>query len=131
MPKPGPYESIACRSAGGHFGSEWRPILNRNQGSGAPSPVSRFVTCGDNVRYFFNLAGVVQSPDNTGIELSSLSDARIHAVKFASEYLRDRPELVWMGEEFRVEVTGETGRTLFTFIAFGVDAPAQEGRLRL
>jgi hypothetical protein len=83
------------------------------------------------VRYFFNLAGVVDAPDNTGLEISSLSEARIHAVKFASEYLRDRPELVWLGEEFRVEVTDERRELVFTFIAVGVDAPAQEGRLRI
>ena len=83
------------------------------------------------MRYFFNLAGAAVAPDNKGLEIASLSEARIHAVKFASEYLRDRPELVWMGEEFRVEVTGESRRMLFTFIAVGVDAPAQEGRMRL
>ena len=83
------------------------------------------------MRYFFNVTGVVHDPDDKGLEIGSLSDARIAAVKFASEYLRDRPELVWLGEEFRVEVTDEKGRTLFTFIAVGVDAPAQEGRLRL
>lgn len=83
------------------------------------------------MRYFFNVTGAVHEPDNKGLEISSLSDARIAAVKFASDYLRDRPELVWLGEEFRVEVTDEKQRTLFTFIAVGVDAPAQEGRLRL
>lgn len=83
------------------------------------------------MRYFFNVTGAVHEPDNKGLEIASLSDARIAAVKFASEYLRDRPELVWLGEEFRVEVSDEKQRTLFTFIAVGVDAPAQEGRLRL
>ena len=83
------------------------------------------------MRYFFNIAGVVSRPDDEGHELSSLSDARIEAVRFASEYLRDRPELVWMGEEFRVEVCDDKNRCLFTFIAVGVDAPAPDGRLRL
>lgn len=83
------------------------------------------------MRYFFNLAGAVGEPDDKGLEIASLSDARIEAVKFAGDYLRDRPELVWMGEEFRVEVTDESGRVLFTFIAVGVDGPPQEGRLRL
>ena len=83
------------------------------------------------MRYFFNLAGVVQSPDADGLEITSLSEARIHAVKFASEYLRDRPDLVWLGDEFRVEVTDESQQLIFTFIAVGVDAPAQQGRLRI
>ena len=83
------------------------------------------------MRYYFNLSGVVQAPDNDGVELSSLSEARIHAVRCASDYLRDRPEIVWLGEEFRIEVTNKSRRLLFTFVAVGVDAPAEEGRLRL
>jgi hypothetical protein len=83
------------------------------------------------MRYFFNLAGAIHAPDNQGHEIGSLSDARIQAVTFAAEYLRDRPELVWLGEEFRVEVSGENNETLFTFIAVGVDSPAGRGRLRI
>ncbi|GGD99665.1 hypothetical protein GCM10011515_19380 [Tsuneonella deserti] len=76
------------------------------------------------MRYFFNLAGAVQDPDNVGVELESLSDARIEAVRFAGRYLRDRPEVVWLGDEFRIEVMNASGLILFTFIAIGVDAPA-------
>ena len=83
------------------------------------------------MRYYFNLAGAVHAPDNKGHEIGSFSDARIRAVRFAGEYLLDRPELVWLGEEFRVEVTNENRETLFTFIAVGVDAQSQSGRLRL
>ena len=78
--------------------------------------------------YFFNQAGAVYDPDVEGIELDTLSDARIQAVKFASERLRDRPELAWLGEEFRVEVTNADQLILFTFIAMGVDAPAGMNR---
>lgn len=80
------------------------------------------------MRYYFNIAGAVAE---AGVELATLSEARIESVKFAAEYLRTRPELVWLGEEFRVEVTDEDHRLLFTFIAAGVDAPAGEGRMRL
>lgn len=34
-----------------------------------------------------------------------------------------RPEIVWMGEEFRIEVTDSDKVLQFTFIAVGVDAP--------
>ena len=80
------------------------------------------------MRYFFNLAGAVHDPDNEGCELASLSDARIEAVKVGGEYLRDRPEVVWLGDEFRVEVTNSKRLVLFTFIALGVDAPISIGR---
>lgn len=83
------------------------------------------------MRYFFNLAGAVTDRDNEGIEFATLSDARIHAVKHGAEYLCDRPELVWLGEEFRIEVTNKSGHVCFTFVAVGVDGAAQEGRLRI
>ena len=83
------------------------------------------------MRYHFNIAGALSKPDQEGVEIASLSDARIRAVRFANEYLNSRPELVWLGEEFRVEVTDERHRLLFTFVAVGVDAPAPEGRIRI
>lgn len=83
------------------------------------------------MRYYFNIAGAVDEPDKVGVEIGSMSEARIRAVRFASEYLIQRPEIVWLGEEFRVEVTCEDRRLIFTFIAVGVDAPAGEGRMRL
>jgi hypothetical protein len=49
------------------------------------------------------------------------------AVRFASEYLRDRPEVVWLDDEFRIEVSNSERLLLFTFIAIGVDAPAGTG----
>mgnify|MGYP006952620599 CR=1 FL=1 len=75
------------------------------------------------MQYFFNLAGAVHDPDNEGYELANISEARIQAARFAGEYLRDRPEIVWMGEEFRIEVTDSDKVLQFTFIAVGVDAP--------
>lgn len=79
--------------------------------------------------FFFNQAGAVYDPDLEGVELPKISDARIEAVKFAGETLRDRPELAWLGDEFRIEVTDENQLILFTFIALGVDGPAAKGRL--
>jgi len=76
------------------------------------------------MRFFFNLAGAVYDPDKDGMELPSLSDARIMAVQTAAELLRDRPELAWLGDEFRVEVTDSKQLVLCTVITFGVDAPA-------
>lgn len=79
-------------------------------------------------RYFFNLAGAVHDPDNEGIELPSMSDARIEAARYGGEYLLGRPEAAWLGDEFRVEVTNKERLILFTFIAIGVDAPAGAGK---
>jgi phage terminase large subunit-like protein len=79
------------------------------------------------MRFFFNLAGAVHDPDDEGIELPTISDARIEAARFAGELLRDRPEVVWKGDELRVEITDENQLLLCTFVVVGVDAPAAKG----
>ena len=74
--------------------------------------------------YFFNLAGALYDADVKGIELPSMGAARIMAAQHAGEILRDRPDVVWQGEELRVEVTDAQQLVLFTLIVLGVDAPA-------
>ena len=73
---------------------------------------------------FFNLAGAVHDPDRDGQEMASLSAARVEAARFAGELIRDTPDMVWRGEEVRVEVTDAKQLVLFTVIVMGVDAPA-------
>lgn len=77
--------------------------------------------------FFFNQAGAVYDPDVEGIEMPNISDARVQAVKFAAQMLLDRPDIAWLGDEYRVEVTDENQLVLFTFIALGVDAAAGKG----
>ena len=76
---------------------------------------------------FFNLAGAVYDPDVEGTEMASLADARLEAVRYIGEFIRDRPDVVWMGEEVRVEVTDSQQLVLFTVIVLGVDSPATAG----
>ena len=76
------------------------------------------------MRYFFNLAGAVHDPDNEGVELGNISLAREYAVRAAADYMRDHPDIVWLGEEFRLEVTNKDRLILFTLIVMGVDSAA-------
>jgi len=76
------------------------------------------------MRYFFNLAGAVYDPDNEGHELAKATDARVEAVRYAGEMIRDHPTMVWAGEDFRVEVTDGNQMVLFTVIVVGVIAAA-------
>lgn len=76
------------------------------------------------MRYFFNLAGAVYDPDNDGIELANIGLAREYAVRAAADYMHDHPEIVWLGEELRLEVTNKDRLILFTLIVMGVDAAA-------
>ena len=76
------------------------------------------------MRYFFNERNDDLKVDDDGLELASIKEARIEAVRYAGEVLRDHPTLVWTGDDFRIEVTDKTKLLLFTIIVVGVDAPA-------
>ena len=81
------------------------------------------------MRYFFNQTGVIYDPDDEGIEIASLDEARVEAVRYAAEVMRDHPTLVWHGEDFRTEVTNSDQLLLFTVIlVIGVDSPATANR---
>jgi hypothetical protein len=76
---------------------------------------------------FFNVVGSIYDPDRKGVEMPTISAARIHAAKYVAEIIRDQPEAVWTGDEVRVEVTDLRQLVLFTIIVFGVDAAASQG----
>jgi hypothetical protein len=80
------------------------------------------------MRYLVNLAGAQFDPDNVGLVLPSMHEARLMAAKVAGELLRDRPGLAWTGEELRVEVRDSTGLVLFTVIILGIDSPSGDGK---
>ena len=76
------------------------------------------------MRYFFNQLNGEVKVDDQGLEFASIRDARIEAVRYAGEVIKDHPTLVWTGEDFRIEVTDENALLLFTIVVVGVDAPA-------
>lgn len=75
-------------------------------------------------RYFFNEMGGTYKKDDDGLEFASLADARLEAVRYLGEVLRDQPDVVWAGEDFRVEVTDANEFVMFTAMVVGIDAPA-------
>jgi len=75
-------------------------------------------------RYFFNEFDGQYKLDDKGLEMPTLEKARLEAVRYAGEAMRDQPDLAWKGDEFRVEVTDDNHVVLFTVIVIGVDAPA-------
>lgn len=76
-------------------------------------------------RYFFNTDNHERDEDLEGTELAGPDAARVAAVMFAGEYLRDNPELVWDGRRFSVDVQDETRRPLLK-ITVEAEAPAAD-----
>ena len=77
-------------------------------------------------RYFFHTADGSRQRADEGTELRDQHAARTEAVRFAGALMADRPDMIWDGHDFRVEVTDEARHLLFTIIMLGVDAPASE-----
>jgi hypothetical protein len=42
---------------------------------------------------FFNLAGATHDPDDDGIEVATIDQARVLAAKYVGEVIRDRPQV--------------------------------------
>ena len=71
--------------------------------------------------YHFNLANHECHPDVEGTELADADQARIQAVIFAGAYLKDNPGLIWDGRRFRVEVTDDADKKIFTVAVETID----------
>ena len=69
-------------------------------------------------RFFFNVRDGITLSDDTGLELASLKDAQVLAVRRAATLLQEN-EVFWHGEEWAMDVLNEAGRKLFT-LSFSV-----------
>lgn len=65
-------------------------------------------------RYFFHTEDGRRFPDKEGTDLPDIGAARAAAITVLSEVLRDNPEEFWRHERFKVTVTDEDQRKLFT-----------------
>jgi hypothetical protein len=75
-------------------------------------------------RYFFTTADGTREPDLDGTELPDVASARVEAIKYAGEVLSDHPEIIWDGEDFRVEVSDANGLVLFTVVTMAMNSPS-------
>lgn len=72
-------------------------------------------------RYFFNLQDHDTFEDDEGNELPNRDAARVAAVTFAGEYLRDHPDMIWDGQRFAVEVRDTSDEILFRVVVHAED----------
>ncbi len=76
-------------------------------------------------RYFFDIANHRQEVDEDGTDLPGVDDARLQAVIFAGDYLRDNPGLVCGGSRFSVTVRDER-RTELLRVVVTAENPADQ-----
>ncbi len=79
-------------------------------------------------RFHFNVLDGSDNPDLDGAELEDIPAARRYAVRYFGELLLGDPSTFWSGEEWKMDVTDDTGLTLFSLHLIAIDAPALEPR---
>ncbi|RYB01412.1 DUF6894 family protein [Lichenibacterium ramalinae] len=78
-------------------------------------------------RYFFHRTDGDFDPDREGTELPNLNAARLEAIRYAAETVKDSPDQIWSSTPFRIEVSDDTGMLLSTVIILEIEAPAARG----
>jgi hypothetical protein len=64
--------------------------------------------------YFFDITEGVHIPDATGVMLPNTEAARVRAIAYASDLLRDGAAKAWIGEDWLIEVKDDLNSVLFT-----------------
>lgn len=77
-------------------------------------------------RYHFNVYDGSDSLDQDGTELPSWQSARLEAIRLAGEILKDEADRIAVSEDWRIEVTDDTGLVLF-HMAFVITAASAIG----
>ena len=75
-------------------------------------------------RYHFQFHDGQAHPDPDGIELPGIEAARTHAVRYFGDLLRTEAGAFGPADEWRMEVSDESGLLLFTLHFLGMNAPA-------
>ena len=73
-------------------------------------------------RYFFDLRDGQNFPDLQGSEWPDLAAARIEAVRFAAEVLKEMPERFWNSELWTMSVSDADRQPLFVLTFQAEDA---------
>ena len=65
-------------------------------------------------RYFFDIVDGEDLPDHNGSEHADLRAARVEAIRYSGEVLREMPERFWRAEEWTMTVSDDARTPLFT-----------------
>ena len=73
--------------------------------------------------FFFDIADHEVYTDLVGTEYTDGDAARVAAVAFAGNYLRDHTELIWDGRRATVHVRQGDGVVIFSVVMLAIDTP--------
>jgi hypothetical protein len=92
----------------------WRELIYESLGLEKPSHSPDLGWRKAMPRYFFDIRDGHDFPDLQGSEFADLAAARIEAVRYAAEILKDMPGRFWNCEEWTMTVSNHNRKTLFT-----------------
>ncbi len=78
-------------------------------------------------RYYFHSVDGTDI-DLSGVDLPNDNAARLEAVRYAGDLLKEQPDILTEGHSFRVEVTDHDRKWLFTIVMVAVDPPREARR---
>ena len=75
-------------------------------------------------RFYFHTENGGSHPDEEGVVLSGLDEARHEAARALGEMVRDQPDTFWIQGGLRLTVTDDRGLVLFVLDAVPTIAPS-------
>ena len=82
-------------------------------------------------RYFFDIVDGKDFPDLQGSEWPTLTAARIEAVRYAAEVLKEMPDRFWNCEEWIMTVSNYRRRPIFTLKFIAETVPKEPPQILL
>lgn len=81
-------------------------------------------------RYHIELRAADRVWETLDVEMADLDALRIEMARFVGELLRDHASQVWKDQDWRVDVTDETGLILYVMHIFATDSAATRAPAR-
>lgn len=98
-----------------------RPLRRSRSGGGTGKAAARL---GAVAKYHIQLRTESIVSETLTVERDDLTGLRVELARFVGELLKDHAGQIWIDEDWRVDVTDETGLILFVMQISATDTPA-------
>jgi hypothetical protein len=79
--------------------------------------------------YHINVRTESHIADTLDVEKESLTDLRIEMARFVGELLKDHADLIWIDQDWQIDVTNDDGLILYVIQISASETPATVGTL--
>jgi hypothetical protein len=79
--------------------------------------------------YNINVRTALHIADTTTVERTTLGELRLEMARFVGELLKDHAELIWIDQDWQVDVTNETGLILYVLHVSALETAATTGTI--